>query len=219
VAQPRPRTRTHIRAPALSDRLSKEVRARFTGETDGDRWACPYDCDEDFATPDERLEHMRAPRHAEETRKRLVRLERALGMEAWRDEAACRGSPSMILEAGSKRRDVRRAGELVPTKAERAAFTLCVSCPVRRECATASLVPLVGFTSYDRVADAAVNVVQGIWAGVPWQQRAEVVKALGTGPEAVEMLLTVGERLAREYPGDPADLRPANHPTPAAETA
>jgi hypothetical protein len=52
-----------------------------------------------------------------------------------------------------------------------------------------------------------VNIVQGIWAGVPWQQRAEVVKELGTGPRAIEMLLTLGKRTAAEFPGDLADLR------------
>jgi hypothetical protein len=150
--------------------------------------------------------HMRAPIHAEETRKRLVRLERALGMEAWRDQAACRGY-SMILEPTSRRRDARTAGRLDPSKVERAAITLCASCPVRRPCAEASLAPLTGFTRYNRQASAAVNIVQRIWAGVPWQQRAEVVKELGTGPRAIEMLLTLGKRTAAEFPGDLADLR------------
>jgi hypothetical protein len=33
------------------------------------------------------------------------------------------------------------------------------------------------------------------------------VAALGHGQEAIEMILTVGERFAREFPGDVADLR------------
>jgi hypothetical protein len=46
----------------------------------------------------------------------------------------------------------------------------------------------------------------GIWAGVRPAERKRVVEELGHGEEAVSAILAIGERTAREYPGDPAEV-------------
>ena len=94
-----------------------------------------------------------------------------------------------------------------PTASERAAITLCSTCPVRRDCAKASLTP--GTATYPDTFGSKPTPFEpsGLWAGCRREERQLVYEALGAGVDAVDALLRVGERMAKDWPGDPAKLK------------
>lgn len=107
---------------------------------------CPYSDDEDggcravFSTAAARLEHMRSPIHAEATQERVQRLGKK-AFEGWKLKGSCHRL-EFVTEANSVSRRAALAGEFVkPSRKEAACISLCAGCPVRRQCATASLQP------------------------------------------------------------------------------
>jgi hypothetical protein len=121
----------------------------------------------------------------------------------------------MVFETTSTSRRIREQGFQKPSAREAAAITLCATCPVRKECAEASVTPppvvLTGPGITEELARQDVPPrfeVWGIWAGARNFERKTVVQELGHGPDAVAAILAIGERLAREYPGDPSVLWP-----------
>jgi hypothetical protein len=191
---------------------SKELRAWALDvpPDDEEQFLCPYrGCSRSFEDADSRRRHMRRD-HAEETKERFEGLARKIA-EGWKSRAACAGY-EMVFETTSKSKIAQEAGFRPPSPREAAAITLCATCPVRAECAEASVnpPPVVlagpGLLAQERAHSPWSFEPHGIWAGVRDFERKRVVTELGHGTEAVSALLAIGERMAREYPGDPSKL-------------
>ncbi len=160
---------------------------------------CPYlGCSDATETARGRISHMMKA-HRIETEARLSAIEELLGGD-WRTRARCRGGgDAWIAEPTSRdKKEARRTGERHVTKSERSAIAICLDCPVRRSCARSSLQPPPRHPELPR--DPIDYEPYGIWAGVPSDARKQLVKEFGTGAEALEMVLQLGERFAGEYP-------------------
>lgn len=178
---------------------------------DCETYECPYECAATFADPPERLAHMWSA-HPEETRTRRDVLAKKIG-ESWKARAACTGY-EMVFEPNSRARTTTDRGAFrKPTPREAAAISLCASCPVRAECAEASVnAPPVVLTGPELMDEGGRHNSPptyeplGIWAGVRDFERKRVVAELGHGAGAVSAILAIGERMVHEYPGDVSRL-------------
>ena len=183
---------------------ARQVRAHDVGPNSAGRLDCPYeDCASDFATGRDRLRHMLSARHRAATLWRLSEIEQHLGGVDWRSRASCRGKgDAWIREPGSVGKKTARAtGARPPTKSERRAIAICATCPVRRDCAKASLTPVPASTELP-VSRPVLYEPYGIFCGVPADARKKLVEVYGTGPDALEALLRLGEIFATEYPAN-----------------
>ena len=178
---------------------SKQIRAHDVQPSPDGRYPCAYEgCSDEEETPRERISHM-FKQHRLETEARLSSIEELLG-GAWREKAACRGMDEFVTEPTSRdKANARETGFREPTRGERRAFQVCLTCPVRRSCARASLTPIPASMELPMSTPTLFEPF-GIWAGVPADARKQLVKEFGTGAEALEALLRLGEKFAGEYP-------------------
>nr|MBA2600737.1 WhiB family transcriptional regulator [Actinomycetota bacterium] len=178
---------------------SRLVRPFDIGADESGNYLCPYEsCPEDFPTARGRISHMMKA-HRLETEARLSAIEELLG-GPWRERAACRNLDGFLTEPTSRdKKTARETGFREPTRGERRACAICAGCEVRRDCALASLQPIPASTELP-MSTPTLYAPTGIWAGCRPEERRMTVEALGTGQDAVDALLEIGDQMARRYP-------------------
>lgn len=162
-------------------------------------YPCPYlGCDEMSTSARDRITHMLSA-HRLETEARLSAIEEMLGGE-WRTRASCRGMEGFLTEPSSREKaTARESGFREPTRGERRAFQVCLSCPVRTSCARASLQPAPASVEAP-TSRSSLYEETGVWAGSRPEERRMTIESLGNTQAAVEALIRLGERMAQEYP-------------------